>query len=154
MEPYCLKDKILITKDFLHELESKSWQEIEVLQNQIANIADNEENATVLQLLKSLLTSYYVFIGGLENLTNNDLLSQSAVYKDLSITDNSQPLEPVAVADVPKELLDGTFEVSPSTQVIKTPQNVEEETIFEPFEYFVDFDEPSGEPISDEDLYG
>ena len=38
METYNLKDKILITKDFLNELEAKGWQEIEYLQAQIANI--------------------------------------------------------------------------------------------------------------------
>ena len=39
--------------------------------------------------------------------------------------------------------------------------DVENDSIFdertevsEPFEYFVDFDEPNGDPISDKDLYG
>ena len=149
MEPYCLKDKILITKDFLRELESKSWQEIEVLQNQIANIDDNEENTVILQLLKSLLTSYYVFIGGLENLTETSLSTKTTVGKDLSI----DTIEPVMVAKLDEDTLDGTFEVPSNAQTIKIPQIKAEENAFEPFEYFVDFDEPLGEPISDEDLY-
>ena len=36
-------------------------------------------------------------------------------------------------------------------QVIVTGTVADE---IEPFEYFVDFDEPIGDPISDEDLYG
>lgn len=152
MEPYCLKDKILITKDFLCELESKSWQEIEVLQNQIANIDDNEENTAILQLLKNLLTSYYIFIGGLENLTETSLSAKTTVGKDLSI-DTNHLLEPVMEAKLDKDALDGTFEVPSNAQTIKMPQIKAEENAFEPFEYFVDFDEPSGEPISDEDLY-
>ena len=41
---YTLKNKLTITKEFLQDLENKSWQEIEHLQSQIANIEANEEN--------------------------------------------------------------------------------------------------------------
>jgi hypothetical protein len=140
MEPHRLKDKLLITKEFLNDLETKSWQEIETLQNQIANIEVNTDNAELLQLLKNLLTSYYIFTGGLENLNNgmstsiqqkvNDTIPVQNISQDKSITMNIEK---------PKK----TFPASNDLEVVN----------FEPFEYFVDFDEPSGEPLSDEDLY-
>ena len=70
---YKLKDKLTASKDFLTELVDKSWLEIEHLQAQIANIDNTEENTKLIQLFKNLLTSYYVFIGGLENLNSEEL---------------------------------------------------------------------------------
>ena len=137
MHTYNLKDKITITKEFLNELEAKSWQEIEYIQNQIANIKDTHENTQLAQLLKNLLTSYYIFVGGIENInTNNSTISSSKTIKqsdDLKLADlnNSHSIE--------------SFE---NTSIGLIDNHIE------PFEYFVDFDEPFGEPISDEDLYG
>ena len=58
---YELKDKINATKEFITELESKSWQEIDYLQTQINNLADGTANDKLRQLCKNLLTSYYIF---------------------------------------------------------------------------------------------
>ena len=45
------------------------------------------------------------------------------------------------------------FEISAADDVsIDAYDNVQDEVI-EPFEYFVDFDEPVGDPITDDDLY-
>lgn len=147
MEPYCLKDKILITKEFLTDLENKGWQEIETLQNQIANIETNFENTDVIQLLKNLLTSYYVFVGSLENLSckNTDFTD-----KEVEI-----PLDS-AEADMSDDE-EYAFEVAKKPPVKTHPERFfkpDASEPFEPFEYFIDFDEPSGEPLSDEDLYG
>ena len=71
---YTLKDKITVTKDFINELAEKSWHDIEHIQNQLANLADTEEGKKVGKLLSSLLTSYYVFVGGLENIDNVSVL--------------------------------------------------------------------------------
>lgn len=149
MDTYHLKDKIQITKDFLSDLEVKSWQEIDRLQNQIANIEATNENIPVIQLLKNLLTSYYVFAGGLENLSSETVLNEPINIE-----------EPVKITEPATEqkLIDNDEKL-----VIEMPVDDFEEptfkanvkdTTFEPFEYFVDFDEPSGEPLSDEDLYG
>ena len=144
MEPYCLKDKILITKEFLADLESKGWQEIEGLQSQIANIEANSENTTLIQLLKNLLTSYYVFIGGLENLSSGNT--------DFAATISEVPLNVTKEVYTDKSETDLSIIKEPEADLY--PQEVLKDNSFEPFEYFVDFDEPTGEPLSDEDLYG
>ncbi len=144
---YTLKDKITITKDFLSDLEMKSWQEIEHLQSQIANIDATEENLKVIQLLKNLLTSYYVFTGGLENLSD-----EKATTKVMNCPKQVDTETKVAKAIEPEVSYDDIYEDDLFEPVAVEKQDVVNE--IEPFEYFVDFDEPIGEPLSDEDLYG
>lgn len=143
---YNLKDKIAVTKDFLNDLEIRSWQEIEHLQNQITNIEITPDTIELVKLLKSLLTSYYVFTGGLENLTNTN-----ATYKIPEFTDKVCVEKETAVT-IPTEKV----ELSQDTDIFEPHNSIDdtEQIDSEPFEYFVDFDEPSGDPISDEDLYG
>jgi len=149
MSTYELKDKIKITKDFLNDLEVKSWQDIEHLQHQIENIETTKENIALVQLLKNLLTSYYVFIGGLENLTSD----ASLAAEDCAVPNAPVETPVVEVAVEPKVTAD--IELNYEASYDEVPDNTKiHSTDFEPFEYFVDFDEPSGEPISDEDLYG
>lgn len=142
---YTLKDKLSITKEFLNDLEVKSWQEIEHLQNQIANIEDNKENKPLIQLLKNLLTSYYIFTGGLENLSD-----EKAIYV---ASNTDEPLK-VNITDVPKAAV--ADDNCLTNLVFDTPNKqtpTADTNVAEPFEYFVDFDEPIGEPLTDEDLY-
>lgn len=133
---YTLKDKIQITKEFLTDLEMKSWQEIEHLQNQIANIEPTENNIKVIQLLKNLLTSYYVFAGGLENLNDGEI----TVVVPKQIREPEREKE-ISIAE-PKIYEVDSFESESSEQEVS-----------DPFEYFVDFDEPVGKPLTDDDLY-
>jgi hypothetical protein len=156
---YELKEKINATEDFLNELSAKGWQEIEYLQSQIANLDTGVVNEKLRQLFKNLLTSYYVFTGEIENLlseptaipTEEDSVLQTKQRTEAEIevrvpekvTAKTATLTTDSIADLAQ---DHIFEIDNDT-----PQ---EQRDFEPFEYFVDFDEPSGEPISDEDLYG
>lgn len=143
MELYNLKEKIQVNKEFLDSLTAKGWQEVEYLQNQIINI--EKENSEVLQLLNNLLTSYYVFIGGVENLIDKPVVSVKPAV-ELTKEKEDTPQEIIINKSEPKFFEDNmTFEDEVAKQ---------EELDFEPFEYFVDFEEPTGEPISDEDLYG
>ena len=134
-----LKNKLTVTKDFIDDLCNKSWQEIEHLQTQLANIADSEEGKKVSQLIKNLVTSYYVFIGSLENLNDINYTTQDVV----------QVKEPEAIEIEPQVEPDTMFEPEDEYAQAKTIDL----DISEPFEYFVDFDEPTGEPLTDEDLY-
>ena len=148
---YNLKDKIQINKDFLDELEAKSWQEIEYLQSQIANIDTSDQNVKLIQLFKNLLTSYYIFVGGIENLDSEDVV---ATPTD-NICVNKEPIS----TDVEKAVGNDDYHDEPCEDDIFEPvfvekQNSAVEANIEPFEYFVDFDEPIGDPLSDEDLYG
>ena len=140
---YELKDKINTTNELLSELEVKSWQEIEYLQAQIANLSEGSTNDRLRQLFKNLLTSYYVFAGGIETLLsepNTAILTRPVQNTETDIIID----EPITVPTITESAYDFAAD--------EAPTNITEVT--EPFEYFVDFDEPTGDPISDEDLYG
>ena len=141
---YELKDKLNATAEFLSELEMKSWQEIEHLQAQIANLADSPVNSKLRQLFKNLLTSYYVFAGGIEALASDNELSNKA-----HIEIQAEPIQAVTVTD---PIIDSEQPVVDNTIEFNVDAQNELDTI-EPFEYFVDFDEPVGDPITDKDLY-
>ena len=130
---YTLKDKIQITEEFLEDLANKSWQEIEYLQTQINNIEENTNNIKLLQLFKNLLTSYYIFVGGLENLPK----------PIINVTDTP---EETKIIKMPPEEID-IPKITKEEPIISTDAEIE------PFEYFVDFDEPIGDPWTDADLY-
>ena len=128
---YSLKDKIHVTDNFLNELMSKSWQEVEAIQQQIANIDTSTMlGSEVTKLLKNICTCYYVLIGSLESLSDSASKTEPQTEK----------IEP----DVDKAVEPEDFSILPTADTAE----------FEPFEYFVDFDEPSGIPLSDKDLYG
>lgn len=134
-----LTEKLVVTDTFLADLIDKSWQEIEHLQTQIANIEATEASAEVVHLLKQLLTNYYVFVGGLENINDGNSTTTPNIV-DMTSTKN-QPV-PMPMETEPEI----TFE----DQLMITPEDTQVDS--EPFEYFVDFDEPIGDPLTDKDL--
>jgi hypothetical protein len=135
-----LKDKIKADKNFINDLIIKSWQDSESIQNQIDSIeVDSVVAAKTVKLLKDLLTSYYVFTGCLENIEN-----ESA---DITINAESSPVAIEAPKVIPEEPVKVTV---PKADILP---ELDYETDVEPFEYFVDFDEPIGEPLTDDDLY-
>jgi hypothetical protein len=140
---YNLKDKIEVTEEFLEALIAKNWQEVEAIQQQIANIDTTTKLGSELaKMLKNTCTNYYVLIGCLENLAE----SQDTEF-ELTKADTEPALyasEPEA-ADEP--------EVYSEPEILQV-NGSEPNADFEPFEYFVDFDEPIGEPVSDQELYG
>ena len=139
---YELKDKLNATTELLNELETKGWQEIEYLQTQIANLADNPMSNNLRQLFKNLLTSYYVFTGGIE------ILLSEPEYEITEPIKQESEVEADAILDEPSvELInDSTLEMD---------QEASSQEISEPFEYFVDFDEPdmTQPKLTDKELY-
>ena len=135
-----LKDKIKIDKNFIDDLITKSWQDSESIQNQIDSIeVDSAVAAKTVKLLKDLLTSYYVFTGCLENIEN----------ESINVITKAEPKQ-VAI-EAPKAIPEKPVKVT-APEVDILPE-LDHETEAEPFEYFVDFDEPTGEPLTDDDLY-
>jgi hypothetical protein len=136
-------NKIEVTNDFLTELIDKSWQESEAIQQQISNIDDSTKlGSDVIKLLKNTRTAYYVLIGCLETLAENPntVLEAPATELEATAAQNTQEQETA----VETTYIDEQKNISDLDTTVN----------FEPFEYFVDFDEPSGAPISDQDLYG
>ena len=140
---YNLKEKINITNEFLEDLINKSWQETEALQQQIANIDTNSKlGADVVKLLKNTCTSYYTLIGCLEALVDETEVMKKPddnAYEENVVESEFGPTNELEVVE--------SNVVAPAESAAEISQE------FEPFEYFVDFDEPSGEPLTDKDLY-
>lgn len=133
---YNLKEKLIVTKSFLDELVIKSWQDLEAIQQQIKNIdASNTLGNKTVELLKTLCVNYYTFIGCLEN------LAETTEFDCVKISDQINQ-------EVDIQTLSNYTDSAAREFKIDTADNN-----FEPFEYFVDFDAPTGEPITDKDLY-
>ena len=147
---YTLKDKLTANKDFLTELVDKSWLEIEHLQAQIANIDNTDENTKLIQLFKNLLTSYYIFIGGLENLNSEEIAVKSEAIKEPTIEPKKEDTPEVANSIDDDYLADLVFD-EPTVEKSEYEHAINDYS--EPFEYFVDFDDPVGDPLTDDDLY-
>lgn len=138
-----LKDKIKVDKNFINDLIAKSWEDSESIQNQIDSIEiDSEVAAKAVKLLKDLLTSYYVFTGCLENLENEPI----EVVEPIKAIE-PEVIVPEKLAIIPEE----PVKVMPDIDIFSELDTDEADS--EPFEYFVDFDEPVGEPLTDDDLY-
>lgn len=136
---YNLKEKIEVNEEFLNELIAKSWQETEAIQQQVANIDTSTKlGAEVAKLLKNTCTNHYILIGCLEALAENPKSAE-----EVETLQNTDELK------VPEETI-------PLENETAMPASLRAEAAvdFEPFEYFVDFDEPFGDPVSDKDLYG
>lgn len=140
-----LKNEIKVDKNFINELITQSWEDSVSLQNQINSIdVDSAVAAKVVKLLKDLLISYYIFTGCLENL-------------------ETEPIEPFETTKItePESASPEIPNITPKVSVKANTSNVSAVDILseldnnesEPFEYFVEFDEPTGEPLTDDDLY-
>ena len=141
---YELKDKIIATKELLSELEVKSWQEIEHLQTQIANLADSPINDKLKQLLKNLLTSYYIFTGGVETLSSESAdLEIEPIKAPIINRELAEPIEAAVEQEMP----------APADELQIEDTRLAGYEADDTFEYFVDFDDPIGDPITDDDLY-
>ena len=146
---YTLKNKIEVSKEFLSDLIARYWQESENVNQQIANIDTSSYiGAEVAKLLKNASTNYYVLIGCLETLLENPT---SEIY---NVKESNLDSEPLQTQNTEQSVqLDSTVELPVDTNETSCV-SIEPDDNFEPFEYFVDFDEPVGDPLSDEDLYG
>ena len=142
---YELKDKITVDTELLNDLEIKCWQEIEHLQAQIDNLAEGPTNDRLRQLFKNLLTSYYVFTGGIETLSSEPINTSIEPIDQI----DAEAKEP---AKTESEIETDVAETSDVVDNFSIEDNQKYE-VSDPFEYFVDFDEPVGEPLTDKDLY-
>lgn len=140
---YELKDKISVSDELLNELATKGWQEIEYIQAQLTNLADGKANNQLRKILNNLLTSYYVFTGSIEGMSEEDFNNTSTEELPEDPTIEMPPEEAIIEPAVETE---DNFYLGNDTST----DNCE---VSDPFEYFVDFDEPVGDPLTDEDLY-
>ena len=140
---YELKDKISVSNELLNELTTKGWQEIEYIQAQIANLADGKANNQLRKVLNNLLTSYYVFTGSIEGLSEEDISNSG-----IEVLPEQPELDTGSEEIIAEPITDTTNNFS-----IKNDISTDDYEVSDPFEYFVDFDDPIGDPLTDKDLY-
>lgn len=146
------KEKLPVS--FYSDRISSLWGESGALKGCIDTLGQCYTDADeAISILSDLMDSYLIAIGRLEALAAGNV--------GLSVPEvEEEELEPVK-ADIAIEDADEfEDEVVPTDtattdfddeELIDTKSDVETST--EPFEYFVDFDEPKGPRLTDEDLY-
>lgn len=144
---------------FITDQISRGWDEVGYLKEAAAAIkADYKGTAPIEQAMQDLMDAYLIFIGQLElHLHKEDYIdttelgmnnTETALVKDL-------PDAEVSPEDVTIEIEDDGFPINPKPIETKQPSKKATEGS-EPFEFFVDFDEPdwSQPRLTDEELYG
>jgi hypothetical protein len=164
-----VKEKMPVS--FLTYMLSKSWDEIGNIKDQLFGLDNMYTDAEILRgPLEQLLDSHLIFAGQLEALVQRtgeieipdvapvvpekdapvEVLPEDDLGSEpIAIEPVIEPKEPVVVV-VNDDELDGDIEAKPEVKPeVKAPVK----TFDTDFEYFVDFDDPVGEPITDADLY-
>lgn len=155
---------------------SKSWDEIATLKAQIREFKLAKKNQKLIDIFQDLLDSYLIFVGRLEQFADKkdfiDLPKEDELKEDVNIeikVTSDEPTNtevkkeipevtstesiPVPEEEIDKYLSDEDF-IDPPTEPIKQPaKKVAPEIANNDTEYYVDFDDPTGEPLSDADLY-
>jgi hypothetical protein len=151
---------------FVTDMMSKGWDEVGYLREASAAIKETyKDTAKIEELMQDLMDAYLVFIGQLELYLNNE--EDIVAPTEEPIVDKSKakeaeeekPVEVVTQKEAPKpELPEADFDIEP----LKDPEPFEEPdplptptTEADPFEFFVDFDEPdmSQPALTDAELY-
>ena len=175
-----LKEDTNITKEelpvsFLTDMISKGWEEVGYLREASNAIQETyRDTAQVEELMQGLMDAYLVFIGQIEAYLNKEESITPAVAADeISIEANVEnqpeteklpeaevdmkPLKPID-SEVPAAVTGGHIASSGDFNefAISDAELEKRRAPAEPFEFFVDFDEPDlSEPsLSDDDLYG
>jgi hypothetical protein len=172
--------KEILPVSFLTDMISKGWEEVGYLKESSTAIREAYKDTSKIEaLMQELMDAYLVFIGQIEMYLEDkenisaDAAEESeptpAVAKELP--EAELKIEPINVDDVPEEDLVADIEATKEKEDTMTfsdkplddfvadmpiePVAAHEEPR-EPFEFFVDFDEPDmSEPrLSDDDLYG
>lgn len=147
-----VKEKLPVS--FYSDRISSLWGESGALKGCIDTLGQCYTDADeAISILSDLMDSYLIAIGRLEALAAGNV--------GLAVPEvETEVLEP-AKADITIEDVDDfEDEITPTAP---TPADLDDEELMdtnpdteasaEQFEYFVDFDEPKGPPLTDEDLY-
>ena len=154
---------------FVTDMMSKGWDEVGYLREASAAIKETyKDTAKIEELMQDLMDAYLVFIGQLELYLHNeeDIVAPTeepvidkSKAKEAKEAEDEKPVEVVTQSEAPKpELPEADFDIEP----IKDPESFEKPatmstpaTEADPFEFFVDFEEPdmSQPALTDAELY-
>lgn len=149
------QDELPIT--FITSFVSRGWEEVGMLKEQIKALKAEFKNVDKIEeILQGLIDAYLINIGQLELfLHENEYVEVPAIEE----TSDKKEDEEVSTSEEESE------EVEPEVKVIEVEAPAEESEPegrvvmqpapkdFEAFEYFVDFDDPTGDPLTDDDIY-
>lgn len=154
---------------FVTDMMSKGWDEVGYLREASAAIKETyKDTAKVEELMQDLMDAYLVFIGQLELYLHNeeDIIApteepkeEKPEAKESTKKEAEKDIEEVkAPVEPPKpELPEADFEIEPLTEPtsgdrVAAPTEAE---VSDPFEFFIDFDEPdmSQPALTDAELY-
>ena len=154
---------------FLTDFISKGWEEVGYLKADIEAIREAYKGTKPIEeLIQNLIDAYLVCIGQLEahlhdkkylSYPEESGLSGTKLEEDLELRISSDKIEvkteektPVEVKEEEDKIIIG---INEEDEEIEETEKAPEAEV-EPFEYFVDFDEPDmSEPkLTDKDIYG
>ena len=139
---------------FITSFVSRGWEEVGILKEQIKALKGEFKNIDrIEEILQGLIDAYLVNIGQLELfLQENDYVEVPEIEEEKVEEPNEETKETEDVEHVTEEnneIEKGEIEIENEPQVKIKPISKD----FEAFEYFVDFEEPEGEALTDDDLY-
>lgn len=155
---------------------SKSWDEIATLKAQIREFKLAKKNQKLIDIFQDLLDSYLIFVGRLEQFADKkdfiDLPKEDELKEDVNVEikvtsdeptnteikkENSEVTStesiPVPDEEIDKYLSDDDFIDTPTEPIKQPAEKAAPEVENDDTDYYVDFDDPTGEPLSDADLY-
>jgi hypothetical protein len=153
---------------FVTDMMSKGWDEVGYLREASAAIKETyKDTAKVEELMQDLMDAYLVFIGQLELYLHNeeDIIApteepkeEKPEAKEPAAKEDEEDIEEVkAPIEPPKpELPEADFEIEPLAEPAPSNMVAAPAEVSDPFEFFVDFDEPdmSTPSITEDELYG
>lgn len=137
---------------FITSFVSRGWEEVGMLKEQIKALKEEfggKGIEKIEEIFQGLIDAYLINIGQLELfLHEND-------YVEVPEIEEEKAEEPVEEENEEVEETEEEVEINDEVEVEVEPQKVVKNVPadFEAFEYFVDFDEPEGEALTDDDLY-
>ena len=143
---------------FITSFVSRGWEEVGMLKEQIKALKEEfsgKNIAKIEEILQGLIDAYLINIGQLELfLHENDYVEVPEIEEEKE-EKVEEPTEENEIEDEVEVAAEEEVEVEDEIEAEVEPQNVVRQTPgdFEAFEYFVDFDEPEGDPLTDDDLY-
>lgn len=137
---------------FITSFVSRGWEEVGMLKEQIKALKEEfggKGIEKIEEIFQGLIDAYLINIGQLELfLHENDYVEVPEIEEEKVEEPTEEEIEEVEEAEEEVEIEDEVeVEVEPQKVVKNVPAD------FEAFEYFVDFDEPEGEALTDDDLY-
>lgn len=162
------KEKENLPVTFLTSFVSKGWDEVGILRDEVKAIKETYKGTTKIEkILNDLIDSYLIAIGQIEEHLEKkeyldylrDGLLKESVKEDININnlkldeiDINPEKESLPEPEIPTVKKIEVNEPRP-THIVDEKKEMPKALNMDDIEYFVDFDEPVGEKITDADLY-